>query len=161
MMVPLVRPRCQSLVEAVGVSTEPEDADLPGRSLWKLAASGDQPRTVFAECHATFSPSAIFMLRDERYKYLYYVGYPPQLFDLIDDPSETTDLASNSGYASLVATYERELSHMIDPERIDRRAQVDQIGRVQAAGGIDAVVAHGAGFHGTPTPTAYAAAKER
>ena len=42
----------------------------------------DPTRTVFSEYHAFASPSAAFMLRNGRYKYNYYVGYEPELFDL-------------------------------------------------------------------------------
>ena len=34
-------------------------------------------------------PSAAFMLRNGRYKYNYYVGYPPELFDLVADPARS------------------------------------------------------------------------
>ena len=34
--------------------------------------------------------AAIFMVRTARYKYVHYVGYPGQLFDLDVDPEETT-----------------------------------------------------------------------
>ena len=33
------------------------------------------------------------MLRNGRYKYNYYVGYPPELFDLAADPGEERNLA--------------------------------------------------------------------
>lgn len=35
------------------------------------------------------------MLRDERYKYVHYEGFRPQLFDLLNDPSEQHDLGGD------------------------------------------------------------------
>ena len=66
-----------SILEAVGTRPVPEDRNLPGRSLWALAREDAQPRTAFSEYHAIFSPSGIFMIRTARYKYVHYVGYPP------------------------------------------------------------------------------------
>ena len=68
--------------------------DLPGRSLFEIGNAPDDPeRTVFSEYHAFASPSAAFMLRNGRFKYNYYVGYPPELFDLAADPGEERNLA--------------------------------------------------------------------
>ena len=36
------------------------------------------------------------MLRNGRYKYNYYVGYKPELFDLSADPGEERNLADRS-----------------------------------------------------------------
>ena len=40
------------------------------------------------QCSAT-------MVRDRRWKFIYYCGYPPQLFDLEQDPNELNDLGQN------------------------------------------------------------------
>ena len=39
-----------------------------------------------------------FMLRTERWKYVFYKGFPPQLFDLAEDPSELVDLGRTPGH---------------------------------------------------------------
>ena len=141
-----------SIVEAVGAELAPEDADLPGESLFALARQDDRPRTVFSEYHASFSPSGIFMVRGERYKYVHYVGYQPQLFDLVADPDETRDLADDPGYAEALAACERELRAICDPEAVDRRARADQRRRIDAAGGVEAVIAAGVKVPYTPAP---------
>jgi len=61
---------------------------LPGKSLLRLAAEPEQERTAFGDYHAVGSSSGAFMLADGRYKYHHYVGYPPELSDLVDDPQE-------------------------------------------------------------------------
>jgi choline-sulfatase len=140
------------IVEAVGAELTPEDADLPGESIFRLAQQADRSRTVFSEYHAIYSPSGIFMIRNERYKYVHYVGYPPQLFDLIADPHETRDLAGDPRHADALAACERELRAICDPEQVDRRAQADQWRRIDAAGGREAVLAGGVKVPYTPAP---------
>jgi hypothetical protein len=84
-----------TILDAFGLAPQPVDADLPGRSLWPAARGDDFPRrSIFAEYHATGSPSAAYMLRGDRFKYVHYVNYPPQLFDLAADPEERHDLAA-------------------------------------------------------------------
>lgn len=44
-----------------------------------------------------------FMVRTDRWKYIHYDGFRPQLFDLIDDPNEFVDLGEDAGYAGVRA----------------------------------------------------------
>lgn len=87
-----------TILNAVGATLDQADVDLPGRSLVGLANSADENRNAFSEYHAIFSPSGVFMVRNERFKYVHYVGHPPQLFDLAADPDERNDIAANSAY---------------------------------------------------------------
>ncbi|MBA2451070.1 MAG: sulfatase-like hydrolase/transferase [Chloroflexi bacterium] len=141
-----------AIVEAVGAESRPEDSDLPGESLFRLAQQADRPRTVFSEYHAIFSPSGTYMVRTERYKYVHYVGYPPQLFDMQDDPDETRDLGQEPAYAEVRAECERELRRICDPEDVDRQARADQRRRIMAAGGPEAVIRQGVKIPYTPAP---------
>lgn len=145
-----------TVLEAVGASAEPEDADLPGSSLLGLANQPDDPeRTVFAEYHATHSSTAYYMLRRGRYKYVYFVGYPAQLFDVVSDPDEAHDLAGEPVQAALVADFERALRAICDPEAVDAAARADQKRRIDAAGGLETVLKGGARFNYTPAPKAF------
>jgi choline-sulfatase len=56
------------------------------------------------------------MLRELRHKYVYYVGAPPQLFDLEADPEECTDPA----YARQRTAFETQLRGILDPEIVDK-----------------------------------------
>jgi choline-sulfatase len=143
----------KGIVASVGAHFEPEDADLPGEDLFQLAQEPDRPRTVLSEYHTVFSPSAIFMLKRERYKYVHYVGYPPQLFDHQADPFETRDLAADPAQASLLAECEAELRQRLDPEAVDRQARADQARRLEQGGGKQAVLAGGIKVIYTPAPT--------
>ena len=139
-----------TVVSAVGGTAAP---GLPGGDLWQLAAGPDQDRTVFSEYHAIGSASAHYMLRDARYKYVYYVGGPPQLFDLAADPEERRDLveAPDAEASAVLANFEARLRALLDPEAVDRRAKADQAARVAAFGGREAVLARGT-FANSPTP---------
>lgn len=141
-----------SIVEAVGAELASEDADLPGDSLWRIAREDDRARTVFAEYHALYSGSGVFMIRDERYKYVYYIGYPPQLFDLQNDPNELRDLASDPSYADVLARGECQLRSLVDPEEVDRQAKEDQRHRIEAGGGTEVIISGGNKVLYSPAP---------
>lgn len=141
-----------SVLDAVGVPLSPEDNDLPGRSLWHLVEDREPSRQIFAEYHATHSPQAVFMLRDEHYKYVHYAGSRPQLFDLRTDPIEANDLATNPAYETMLTDFDRRLRDIVNLEEIDGRARHDQQRRLHAAGGRGAVIARSLNFRGTPAP---------
>ncbi|MXZ81818.1 MAG: sulfatase-like hydrolase/transferase [Gammaproteobacteria bacterium] len=42
-----------------------------------------------------------FMVRDRRWKYVHYLDFPAQLFDLVHDPDELSDLGQDPGYAGV------------------------------------------------------------
>jgi len=128
-------------------------SDLQGRSLFDLAAAPDDPdRAAFSEYHAIGSPSAAFMLRLGSFKYHHYVGYPPELFDILSDPDETHDLAGDARHRKTLMEMEAALRSRIDPEAIDRRAKDDQNALIARFGGP--AKALGIGPKGaTPAPT--------
>lgn len=112
-------------------------AGRPGISLWDRAAI-EQRGTAFAEYHAAGSKSGSFMLRERRWKLLYHVGMPPQLFDLEADPGERHDLGP--GHPE-VSRLEARLREICDPEAVDTRAKADQQAWLEHYGGADAVAA--------------------
>jgi choline-sulfatase len=115
----------------------------PGQSLFDLAHAPDNlDRTAFSEYHAAASPSASYMIRRGRYKYIYYVGYDPELFDLEADPEEGTNLAQHPNYAAVVAELDRTLRSIVDPEDADRRANEAQRQLIESRGGPEQVMAN-------------------
>ncbi len=139
-----------SMLEAVGASPAPEDADKPGVSLWEQANQPDRDRTVLCEYHALGSENASYLLRSLKYKYSYHVNAAPQLFDMDADPQECVDLAGDPGYHELVQSFEAELRVILDPEAVDAQAKADQRKLVDDYG-RDEVIARGS-FANSPTP---------
>ena len=115
-------------------------------------AQGTAPRrTILSEYHATGAATGAFMIRKGKFKYVYYAGMPPQLFDLDADPQETRDLAREPGYAGLVADCEKELRRVVDPDAADALAKADQRARIAAFGGREAILKRGS-FGYSPAP---------
>jgi choline-sulfatase len=125
-----------TIMAAVGEDPYRWAEDLPGRSLFDIAgAPYDPKRTVFSEYHAFACPTAAFMLRNGRYKYNYYVGYQPELFDLSTDPEEEHNLADHPGLAAVVTDLDAQLRRTLDPEATDARAKADQAALIERFGG--------------------------
>lgn len=112
---------CNALVEAIdlvptfleAVGAPPADHRLEGRSLMSLL-HGQEPDSwrdaVFSEIDYAFyaareavgvgpSDARGYMLRSERWKYVHFRHFPPQLFDLENDPDEFADLGRIPEYA--------------------------------------------------------------
>ena len=139
-----------TVLDAAGLGDgEPVDGRL-GKSLLSIASEPDEPkRCIFGEYHAAGAISAAYMLRKDRYKYIHYVGFAPQLFDLHEDPEELNDLAADPASKDLLKAFEAELRTIVDPEGIDRLAKTEQAALVERHGGRDKIVKKG-GFGATP-----------
>jgi choline-sulfatase len=153
----------QTILDCLGVPRHTDDKALPGTSLFAMAAGTAPPRTILCEYHAAGAATGAFMIRKGPYKYVHYVGMPPQLFDLDLDPGEARDLGQNPRYAGLAADCEALLRRVVDPEAADRQAFADQAARIAALGGRDAVLARGSfGFSPVPgTKAVYSETEER
>lgn len=150
-----------TFLDAMGAPANEQDQDLPGSSLFEIAAQPDDPQRVgFSEYHAVGAPTGAFMLARGRYKYHHYVGYPPELFDLAQDPEERRDLAGDPALAAVLADFEALLRTMLDPEKIDRLAKDDQNRLIASHGGP--LAAFKLGYPGeTPVATKFQGTLER
>lgn len=136
-------------MEVTGAAADPA---LPGQSLCRIANAPDDPdRTIFSEYHDGGSTTGTFMVRWDRWKYVAYVGHPPQLFDLAADPHELTNRATDAACRDALREGERRLRAICDPEEVNRRCFLDQRARIDALGGVEAC-ATGYSFNHTPTP---------
>ncbi|MEC9004691.1 MAG: sulfatase-like hydrolase/transferase, partial [Planctomycetota bacterium] len=138
-----------TILDAVGL--EPEATDVPGQSLWPIAAGQAANRVAFSEYHAVGSRGASYMLRKGSHKLIHYVEDPPQLFDLAADPLETVDLAADAQNEELLESMRQELAQVVDVEAADARAKADQEALVNSHGGREAVLERGT-FVNSPAP---------
>jgi arylsulfatase A-like enzyme len=111
-----------TFLDAVGEFTDKEHL-LEGRSLKNLL-HGEQENefreAAFSEIDFGFTAARVhlgiepqdargYMVRTQRWKYLYWEGYPPQLFDLENDPEEMEDLGSSNNHLDQLAELEKRL----------------------------------------------------
>jgi choline-sulfatase len=139
-----------TILDCVGAKMQPADRDLPSTSLFDVMR-GTRPSVLFSEYHASGSVTGVFMIRKGPFKYVDYVGMPPQLFDLENDPLEAHDLGQDPGYAGVIADCASMLRRIVDPDEVDRQARQDQRARVEAHGGREAIIARGT-FGYSPVP---------
>ncbi|RMF93572.1 MAG: hypothetical protein D6741_13535, partial [Planctomycetota bacterium] len=104
------------------------DSERPSKNLLPILQGKEAPadRTVFAEWHGTGFPGAWYMLANKQYKYIYYEGYRPSLFDESADPEEVHDLALDPAHAETVKQFETMLNAMLDPVEVAKQARRDE-----------------------------------
>jgi choline-sulfatase len=131
------------ILDGAGESGINDDDDRPGVSIARLAAGETPDRTVLSEYHGMGSKTGAFAIRVGRYKYVHYVQYRPQLFDLETDPDEARDLAADPGHRETLKLCEARLRKLLDPEKIDATAKRRQAEQLKKYGGREAVIARG------------------
>ena len=126
------------------------EANIDGESLRAIAnKTYDKNRCVLSEYHGAGSYGGAFMLRMGDYKYIYYVGHQPEVFDIKSDPNEKQNLANDPSFRSLVDMLDNALRSIINPESVDEAARSDQKKMLKEVGGIDFVLNRG-NYAGTP-----------
>ena len=89
---------------------------LEGQSLLPIIRGNkalNWKKSVFSEIDYSFnearkilnigpSDARAYMIRNNKWKYIYYKGFPPQLFDLKNDPDEFNDLGQSPKYSKIV-----------------------------------------------------------
>jgi choline-sulfatase len=126
--------------------------DIPGRSFFEIANEKyDDKRVVFSEYHAAGSVSAAYMLRQGKYKFIHYVGFNPELFDLEVDPEEINNLAIDIGMLKVVEKSQNILQSICDPVGSDLQAKSDQLSLIELHGGVEKILKRGGSSY-TPIP---------
>ena len=93
-----------TILAAVGEDPYNWSDDLPGRSLFEIAEAA-----LRSAAHCLFRvPRVRIAVRrlhaaQRALQVQLYVGYQPELFDLVEDPNEELDLAASTAHADLVA----------------------------------------------------------
>jgi choline-sulfatase len=140
-----------TILDTVGVPFVEVKNTHPGVSLLGIADGATPERTVLSEYHGMGSTTGAFAIRFERWKYVHYVKYRPQLFDLSRDPEEIHDLAAAPEHARVLEQCRNRLYALCNPEEVDRRAKIRQAELLAVHGGREAVIQRGdLGF--TPAP---------
>jgi len=130
-----------TILSAVGAGDDGKKR--PGIALQTLANSDDFERPILSEYHDGGSPTGMFMLRNKRWKYNYYPGYAPELFDLQEDPDELMDLAASEAHAEILLDCHRQMLTLVDPEAANKLAFADQAVKIEELGGVEAVMNSG------------------
>lgn len=142
-----------TVLDALGVEPDDEDARRSGRSLLDLASKDDVPeRWVLIQQHCAGSVTASFALTDGRMKFIHCVGMPPQLFDLSADPRENRNLAEHPELAGEVARLMARLGDLVDIAAVDNACRHSQAARIAQQGGFDRIMAGEGKGMSTPVP---------
>jgi choline-sulfatase len=130
-----------TIIEFNGESVSEMTAEkLPGINVMSFVENEEPDRAVFSEYHAIGSVSGTFMIRTGKWKYVYYSGYPSQLFDLEEDPEELLDLGTDPEFETIRLSCHKLLLNICDPDEQSARAFSDQASRISEQGGIEAVL---------------------
>lgn len=108
---------------------------LPGHAGRDLRQGGDWPNTTFSSYYGGLMNIKLAdlrhrMVREGRFKLVYYDGTPSQLFDLENDPHELHDLAADPARIPLRAHLEARVLDGWNPKDIARRQALAAV-RVQ------------------------------
>ena len=125
---------------AVGSEQVAAEHRWQSRSLADFIARPEPDRPVLSEYHDGGSPCGIYMLRQGKWKYVYYAeGNPALLFDLESDPRELSDLSRDPAFRNTLASLRTQLFEILDPEEVNRQVFADQARRIEELGGVDAI----------------------
>ena len=92
---------------------------IDGRSLWAMATSGAEDDGVaIGEYCAEMTAHPVIMIRRGDYKYIYCPGDAPMLFDIANDPQETTNLVNDASHAELAQGFADEIAARWDMDSI-------------------------------------------
>ena len=116
---------------------------LDGRSLLPHLSGAPGHDEVVAEYLAEGAIAPIVMIRRGRHKFIHSPADPDQLFDLVTDPDERSNLAGDPAAAGLVGEFRREVAARWDLAALDRAVRLSQRRRRAVAAALGT---------GTPTP---------
>ncbi|OUU55510.1 MAG: hypothetical protein CBC21_10140, partial [Proteobacteria bacterium TMED61] len=107
-------------------------------------------RAVLSEYHDGGSPVGMFMLRTDKWKYNCYPGYPPELFDMANDPDELCDLSQDPAHAGDLKRCHDKMRALLDPSAANDLAFADQAQLIEQLGGVETII-NSEEFDHTPT----------
>ncbi len=124
------------------------DQDVPaafvGAPLTDLAATHKPDRPLFSQYHAAGAVSGAYLVQQGPWKYIWYEGFEPELFNLSSDGEELSNLACNPAYQDQRARMHNLLLRFCDPTQTNAQAFADQAALIARHGGRDAALKLGA-----------------
>ncbi|MEM7207302.1 MAG: sulfatase-like hydrolase/transferase [Pseudomonadota bacterium] len=126
-----------TILSASGVDYAADD--FAGLDLRSLARKDHFSRVILSEYHDGGSPTGMFMLRTDDWKYNVYPGYAAELYDMRADPDELNDLGQSNEHSEIRANLHQTLLSIADPERENDQAFADQNAMIDSLGGVDAI----------------------
>jgi choline-sulfatase len=110
-----------SHVDMVATMLEIAGAQKPAKARGRSLAHS-VPEFTYSESHSESNCTGSFMLRKGDWKYLYFTGDVPLLFNLKDDPGELRNLAGRPETAAVQGELHQHLTSLVDPDAVTRRA---------------------------------------
>lgn len=104
---------------------------IRGHSLAPMAngQASDHPGFAFSESHSEGNCTGSFMIRKGDWKYLYFTGGDPLLFNMKNEMGEYHDLAGDKRFADVQKELHAHLTSLVEPDRVtlDAFRRQDQI----------------------------------
>ncbi len=108
-----------TFIDIAGGNTELTGEPIEGRSLMPLArGEADPVDEAIGEYCAEMTPYPVIMIRRGQYKYIHCDYDPPQLYNVIDDPLETTNLAPLPAYEQQTQAFATEVKARWNGEQL-------------------------------------------
>jgi arylsulfatase A-like enzyme len=92
---------------------------------------GTHPGFAYSETHSDGNYTGGFMIRKGSWKYIYFSGDRPLLFDLKRDPGEFHDLAETPEGKPVLKELHGLLTSLVDPDKVTRQAFEAQARRLE------------------------------
>jgi choline-sulfatase len=103
---------------------------MHGESLLPLVdRPTDVTKTVLGEYLGEGAAAPIFMIRRGEWKYVWSQPDPPQLYHLVDDPQEMSNLAASPDRADVALAFEKEIFQRWNPDELDAAVRSNQHAR--------------------------------
>ncbi len=115
-----------------------------GGPLKTLAQTNTPDRPLFSQYHAAGAVSGAYMVQQGAWKYIWYEGFEPELFNLRSDPEEMFNLAHDAAHQEQRNSMHELLLNHCNPAQTDKQAFADQAALITHHGGRDAALKLGA-----------------